>query len=50
MSGTGVVAAESKSVLMPVITVAGGALAHAKLSCTSVGTNAAVGVKANTKV
>jgi hypothetical protein len=50
MSGTGVVDADSKSVLMPVITVAGGVLAHAKLSCTSVGTNAAVGVKANTKV
>jgi hypothetical protein len=50
MSGTGAVAADSKSVLRPVITGAGAALAHAKLSCTSVGSKAAAGVKANTKV
>src|SRR6516162_6152919 len=50
MSGTGALDPDSSSVLSPEVVGAGAALAQAKLNPTSVGANAAVGVKAMTKL
>ena len=50
MSGVGVVEADISSVSSPELIGAGAPLLHAKLSCTSVGANAAVGLKAITKL
>ena len=47
MSGTGVFDADSNSVFRPVVTEAGSVLEQSKVSCTSVGLNVVVGVKAN---
>ena len=50
MSGTGIVEAENRSVFSPELTGAGLLFVQSKLSCTSVGGKAAVGVKAKTKL
>ena len=48
ISGTGVLEADSNSVFKPTVTGAGFVLKQSKVSCTSVESKAAVGVKANT--
>lgn len=50
ISGTGVSEAESSSVFKPIVFVAGSVLLQSKMSCTSVGAKAVVGVSAKTKL